>query len=96
MSEPGTRWFTPRGEEMRTEYERLAGLWFAWLPDEYDGAPDAGPQMVGQGNTETEALDDLRSRMWEREDRCPWCGCREEWVARAPGLDPSCPSCNGV
>ena len=27
--------------------------------DTYDGAPDAGPQLIGQGETEQEAKDDL-------------------------------------
>jgi hypothetical protein len=27
--------------------------------DDYDGAPDAGPQLTGQGSTEEEAYDDL-------------------------------------
>jgi hypothetical protein len=35
--------------------------------DEYDGAPDAGPQLVGQGDTEAEALADFHEQRLERE-----------------------------
>ncbi|HEX6824867.1 MAG TPA: hypothetical protein VF077_01015 [Nitrospiraceae bacterium] len=27
---------------------------------------------------------------------CPWCGCTEAYYARADGLWPSCPQCNGT
>jgi len=53
------RWFTPDGREIRCEYESTPALWFAYLPDEYDGAPDAGRQLTGMGKTEREAIDDL-------------------------------------
>jgi hypothetical protein len=33
--------------------------WAAVFDDEYDGAPDAGPQLVGRGATEAEAVADL-------------------------------------
>lgn len=33
--------------------------WTAYYPDLFDGAPDAGPQLVGYGETEADALRDL-------------------------------------
>lgn len=41
--------------------------WCAYS-DDYDGAPDAGPQMVGWGATEAEAVADLKQQI-EEEDR---------------------------
>jgi hypothetical protein len=35
--------------------------------DEYDGAPDAGPQLVGQGDTEEEAKEDFYDQRLERQ-----------------------------
>ena len=35
--------------------------------DEYDGAEDAGPQMVGEGNTADEARADFLDQWMERE-----------------------------
>lgn len=35
--------------------------------DEYDGAPDAGPQMVGEGKTADEAKADFMDQWMERE-----------------------------
>jgi hypothetical protein len=37
--------------------------WTAYYPDLYDGAPDAGPQFVGYGETEADALRDLAEQM---------------------------------
>ena len=38
---------------------------FDWtaVTDDYDGAPDAGPQPVGYGRTENEAVADLVQQM---------------------------------
>ncbi len=38
---------------------------FYWqaVTDDYDGAPDAGPQPVGNGSTEQEAIDDLLEQL---------------------------------
>lgn len=33
--------------------------WSAYFPNEFDGAPDAGPQLIGRGETEAEAIADL-------------------------------------
>jgi hypothetical protein len=41
--------------------------WAAYFPDEYDGAPDAGPQLVGCGPTEAAAIADLIERAEEVE-----------------------------
>ena len=35
--------------------------------DEYDGAEDAGPQLVGNGDTAAEALEDFHEQRLERE-----------------------------
>lgn len=37
--------------------------WSAIDEDRYDGAPDAGPQYVGYGRTEAEAIADLMSQL---------------------------------
>ena len=42
--------------------------WSVYLPDEYDGAEDAGPQMVGTGRTREDALDELLEMLGERQD----------------------------
>jgi len=41
--------------------------WCAYDEDSYDGAEDAGPQLVGWGPTEEIALEDLRDQIMERE-----------------------------
>jgi hypothetical protein len=38
--------------------------WAAYDDDTYDGAPDAGPQIVGTGATEAEAIADFEQQ-WE-------------------------------
>ena len=38
--------------------------WCAYS-DDYDGAPDAGPQVVGWGATEAEAVADLKEKIGE-------------------------------
>jgi len=40
--------------------------WCAYDDDTYDGAPDAGPQCVGYGATEAEAIADFREQ-WEEK-----------------------------
>jgi len=40
--------------------------WCAHL-DDYDGAPDAGPQVVGWGATEAEAVADLKEQINEED-----------------------------
>ena len=40
---------------------------FTCIDDDYDGAPDAGLQLVGEGNTEQEAKDDYMRQWMERE-----------------------------
>jgi hypothetical protein len=39
--------------------------WTAYYPDLYDGAPDAGTQLVGYGETEADALRDLAEQAGE-------------------------------
>lgn len=39
----------------------------AYDENEYDGAPDAGPQLVGFGKTEEEAKADFMDQRMERE-----------------------------
>lgn len=41
--------------------------WCVYDSDVYDGAPDAGPQMVGWGKTEDEAKADFREQWVLRE-----------------------------
>lgn len=45
--------------------------WIA-IDDNYDGAPDAGAQIVGYGSTEKEAVMDYFDR--KDELTCPGCG----------------------
>jgi hypothetical protein len=40
--------------------------WCAYDDDSYDGALDAGPQCVGYGRTEEEAIADFREQ-WEEK-----------------------------
>jgi hypothetical protein len=49
-------------------WESLPGAYCAYLPDEYDGAPDAGPQPTGWGKTKHEALRDLADQLEDRDD----------------------------
>jgi hypothetical protein len=62
----GTRWFHGL-TEIRTEWDAY-GDWFAYLPDEYDGAPDAGPHITGRGTTEREAVEEVKQQLEEREE----------------------------
>lgn len=41
----------------------------AYDANEYDGAPDAGPQLVGFGKTEEDAKADFMDQRMEREAR---------------------------
>ena len=41
--------------------------WCAYDDDTYDGAPDAGPQIVGHGATEKEAVEDFMEQWNEKE-----------------------------
>ena len=47
--------------EIKWVYE--AQQWFAWLPDEYDGAEDAGFQPVGWGDSQADALSALAASL---------------------------------
>ena len=51
------------GHVIHTEYDfpPIPIRSFDWsaVLDDYDGAPDAGPQLVGTGRTEQAAIDDL-------------------------------------
>jgi hypothetical protein len=42
--------------------------WAAVFGDEYDGAPDAGPQLIGRGETEAEAIADLLEQAEDAHD----------------------------
>lgn len=61
--------FAPEGREMKlriTAHE--FGPQFSCIDDnEYDGAPDAGPQLVGQGDTEEAARKNFMEQWIERE-----------------------------
>lgn len=53
--------------KLRVE-ELPLGFGFRAINDnEYDGAEDAGPQMVGEGKTEAEAREDFWQQWLERE-----------------------------
>jgi hypothetical protein len=69
--------------------------WMAYDDDGYDGAPDAGHQIVGNGPTEQAAIADFQEQ-W-REDHpigCHHCGATKEHVemmaAVAGIVDPIC------
>ena len=49
-----------------TAYQGL-GFWQAYDADTYDGAEDAGPQCVGYGKTEREAIEDLMEQIEEEK-----------------------------
>jgi hypothetical protein len=51
--------------KIQIDYEM--GQFTAYLPDEYDGAPDAGPQLVGHGKTRAEALRFLADQIEDRD-----------------------------
>lgn len=55
---------------MKLETHQLSGFntWTAYDADRYDGAPDAGPQIVGNGATEREAISDLLECVWNDRD----------------------------
>jgi hypothetical protein len=56
--------------KLSTEFRSLAPdaeRWACINDDEYDGAPDAGAQMVGYGPTEQPAKDDFMDQWMERE-----------------------------
>lgn len=53
--------------KIAVEYESTPALFYAYLPDEYDGAPDAGPQLIGYGKTKAEALRELADQIEERD-----------------------------
>lgn len=42
-----------------TDHDPYNGQWTAIDTNRYDGAEDAGPQYIGYGNTEKEAIEDL-------------------------------------
>jgi hypothetical protein len=45
--------------------------WHAYDDDTYDGAPDAGPQIVGYGATPLDAINDYWSRVWDERGPRP-------------------------
>jgi hypothetical protein len=55
--------------------------WSAVL-DDYDGAPDAGPQYEGTGRTEEDAIKDLLDQLEERDEE------RAEYEQRKLERDP--------
>ena len=53
---------TIHGEQVRVSYNDLGRQWEAIFDNYYDGAPDTAPglaTMVGRGDTEQDAIDDL-------------------------------------
>lgn len=46
-----------------TSYQSMPAIWHAYDDDTYDGAEDAGPQLVGEGKTEAEAISDLAEKI---------------------------------
>lgn len=40
---------------------------YCCVDENYDGAPDAGPQIVGNGDTEEEAIEDYFEQLNEME-----------------------------
>lgn len=51
---------------IHTEYIPLGG-WYAIDTDRYDGAEDAGRQLVGWGKTEADAIADLKEQVQQQE-----------------------------
>ena len=51
-------------------YPPIGVRWFDWSAhlDDYDGAPDSGWQPVGHGETEQQAIDDLKQQIEEHDD----------------------------
>lgn len=49
------------------EYPPIPVRNFDWcaVTEDYDGAPDAGPQCIGHGRTEEEAIADLKEQLDE-------------------------------
>jgi hypothetical protein len=57
-----------KGEEMKLHITpNEFGPKFTCIDDDYDGAPDAGRQLIGEGSTEQEAKDDYTRQWMERE-----------------------------
>ena len=54
--------------DISAEYIYLFDIWRAIDLHDYDGAPDAGPQCVGEGKTKDEAIADLMRQFEEREE----------------------------
>lgn len=52
-----------RAHEDSTGYAPRGERWHAIDHDTYDGAPDAGPQLMGHGSSEKSALLDLIEQM---------------------------------
>lgn len=55
---------------------------FDWvaITDDYDGAPDAGPQLAGHGRTEADAIEDLQCQLDDRAIAAErQSGERSEW-----------------
>jgi len=62
---------TINGVVIHTEYVHPPVPWrgddWSAITDDYDGAPDAGPQLHGTGPTENAAVADLMEQIAERE-----------------------------
>ena len=57
-----------KNHTMYTEQDFM-GYWLAYT-DNYDCAPDAGPQLVGEGVTTSEALNDLIEQIEDSHHTC--------------------------
>lgn len=56
---------------VHTEYSGWMTLWVALDLDRYDGAPDAVPQIIGYGDTEKEAVQDLKEKLAATDEAAP-------------------------
>jgi hypothetical protein len=45
---------------IKTEYLDYVRKWIAWDEDSYDGAPDSDTSITGIGQSEEEAIEDLK------------------------------------
>lgn len=56
--------------------------WAAYDDDTYDGAPDAGPQIVGHGPTEEQAIANYIEQLREEFPvACYFCGTTREGIS---------------
>jgi hypothetical protein len=61
-----------------TGYAPASEAWHAYDTNTYDGAPDAGPQIVGHGATAVEALADYRAQFDAAQDTESEASCEIE------------------